>query len=92
MFTLPAALKLIEDEAFEGGTFACVVIPDGCTRIEARAFANCTKMQFIEIPASVVYIDDTAFAGCSETLVIVTTADSEAESFVENHGMICVIR
>jgi len=92
VLTLPAALKVIEDKAFEGGTFACVVIPDGCVCIEAYAFKNCAQLQFIEIPSSVISIDSTALDGCGENLVIVASAGSEAVSFAESQGMICVIR
>ena len=92
MLSLPAMLRIIEEEAFVGGAFECVVIPDGCTRIEARSFADCAQLLFVEIPASVISIDNTAFDGCSENLVIITAAGSEAVSFAESNNIICVIR
>lgn len=89
---LPAELKAIEAEAFAGGTFDCVILPEGCERIGAAAFANCAKLQLVEIPASVLSIDDTAFDGCSDSLVIATAAGSEAASYAEKHGIRCVVR
>lgn len=92
MMKLPEALEVIEAEAFAGNACICVVIPEGCLRIEAKAFMDCAQLQFIEIPASVTGIDHTAFAGCSEKLIVITTAGSAAETFARENGIICVLR
>ena len=89
---LPAELEVIEAEAFAGGTFACVVLPDGCKAIGAGAFKNCAQLRFIEIPTSVTSIDGTAFAGCSDSLIIVTVSGSEAQRFAQEHEISCVLR
>jgi len=38
MLRMPASTRMIEDEAFEGGAFQGVVIPDGCVSIGSKAF------------------------------------------------------
>ena len=88
----PPELRVIEAEAFAGGTFACVVLPDGCKAIGAGAFKNCAQLRFIEIPASVTSIDGSAFAGCSDSLIIVTVSGSEAQRFAQEHEINCVLR
>ena len=92
MLALPKLLTAIEEEAFAGDTFVCVVLPDGCQRIEAGAFRGCTQLQYIEIPSSVTAISDTAFDGCSDQLIVITTAGSAAEAFAQKHEIACVLR
>ena len=92
MLALPKLLTAIEEEAFAGDTFVCVVLPDGCQRIEAGAFRGCTQLQYIEILASVTAISDTAFEGCSDQLIVITTAGSAAEAFAQKHEISCVLR
>ena len=89
---LPAKLEVIEAEAFAGGTFACVVLPDGCKAIRAGAFRDCAQLRFIEIPTSVTSIDSSAFDGCGKGLIIVTVSGSEAERFADAQGITCVLR
>ena len=66
---LPAATLHIEDEAFEGCAFQGVIIPDGCTSIGSKAFADCENLQYVCIPASVTTIAGDAFTN-SELAVI----------------------
>ena len=84
---LPAGLKTIQQEAFQGSPAECFVLPDGCLVIGERAFADCKELKLVEIPASVTAIADTAFEGCGEGLVIVTPKGSAAESFAQAHGI-----
>ena len=88
----PAELEVIEAEAFAGGTFACVVLPEGCKEIGAGAFKDCAQLRFIEIPRSVEYIDGSAFAGCSDSLIIVTVPSSAALCFAQEKGITYVLR
>ncbi len=67
--TLPADLKIIEEEAFAGATFEAVIIPDGCTSIGSRAFADCPNLVYVRIPASVTSIAEDAFEGCEQVVV-----------------------
>ena len=84
---LPAGLKIIRREAFQGSPAECFVLPDGCVEIGERAFADCAKLRQVKIPASVTTIADNAFEGCGEGLVIVAPKGSMAESFAQAHGI-----
>ena len=84
-FKLPVAIKQIEDEAFEDVSFLTVVdILYGCESIGKWAFKNCTGLAQIRIPASVTYIDDLAFDGCTNVFVY-GTSPSTASSFCDSH-------
>ena len=72
--TLPADLDRIEAEAFEHVAANAVILPGGCTRIEARAFANCPNLLRVYIPDSIISISDTAFEGSGDFTIY---ADSE---------------
>ena len=87
---LPAGLTAIDEEAFLCSAAQCVILPDGCQTIAACAFAYCAQLQVIEIPASVTDIDPTAFAGHMDSLVILTTPGSAAQTFAETYGILCV--
>ena len=66
---LPLNLKAIEGEAFEGSACQTVRIPDTCTSIGSRAFADCTELIYIFIPASVTDIAPDAFDGCPDIII-----------------------
>lgn len=61
---LPAGLTRIEDNAFEGGAFQAVIIPDGCISIGADAFKDCTNLIYVSYPSGITGIEE-AFAGCN---------------------------
>lgn len=84
-FTLPAALKEIDEEAFANCAFSYVHIPDGVTRIERRAFADCPNLRDVDIPESATSIDPTAFSGTSG-LTIHSADGSYAEFFAGKYG------
>lgn len=62
---LPTGLTEIEDEAFEGGAFEAVIIPDGCMHIGHKAFMDCAKLVYVSYPAGAEFEED-AFVGCGE--------------------------
>ena len=66
---LPAAARTIEEEAFVGGAFQYVIIPDGCVTIGSKAFADCPNLIYVYIPASVTSIADDAFAGNTQVMI-----------------------
>ena len=55
----------MDDESFQ-----YAVIPDTCTTIGSKAFANCSGLIYIKIPATVAAIASDAFEGCGWNLVI----------------------
>ena len=82
---LPASLKTIEDEAFSGGAFTYVLLPDGAESIGCRAFADCPNLLYIYIPTSTEAIDAHAFDG-ADRLTIIGVPGSEAENYAHLHG------
>ena len=79
------SLTAIEAEAFSGGAFSYVVLPDGAESIGSRAFADCPKLAYIYIPASVKSIDANAFDG-AEGLTIFGAPESAASEYAGQHG------
>ena len=90
-FTLPAAMTRIGDEAFSGAKMTVVYIPDGVTVLASKAFANCTSLIQIRIPASVVAIAPDVFYGLTETqlhsITVFGTPGSAAETYANSKGM-----
>ena len=84
-FILPASLTNIDAEAFTGGAFIYVKLPDGVVSIGPRAFADCPNLAYIYIPAAVTDIDRTAF-GDKQGLTIIGVPGSPAETYANNHS------
>ena len=82
---LPTSLTTIEAEAFTGGAFTYVILPDGAEAVGRRAFADCPKLAYIYIPASVKSIDANAFDGVA-SLTIFGIPGSEASEYAGLHG------
>ena len=64
VFTLPAALRKIDAEAFMGIPAEVIIVPATVTEIGSRAFANCPKLRkiiFLGTPASIA---EDYLAGC----------------------------
>jgi len=83
---IPPALTEIGLEAFEGSGAEYIVLPDTCRVIGSRAFANCSHLFRIWIPASVQTIKDDAFPGRGKDLVIIAPAGSRAYEFAIAKG------
>ena len=66
---LPAGLKTIGEEAFEGIGSQAVILPKGCAAIEKNAFRNCPNLRYVWIPSSVEDIHPDAFAGCKDVVL-----------------------
>ena len=66
---LPAGLIEIEEEAFVGLACEAVIIPEGCVSIGSRAFAECERLIYVRIPASVETVAEDAFEGCPDAMV-----------------------
>jgi len=82
---LPAALTKIEDEAFAGGAFVYVKLPDKAVSIGWHAFADCPNLAYIYIPAQTTQIDGQAF-GNMQGLTILGMTGSTAETYAQNHN------
>ena len=85
IFILPSELTGIEEEAFAGGAFSNVHVPEQVTTIGTRAFADCPNLRNIDIPESTISIASTAFANVSN-LTIHGIDGSYAESYAAKHG------
>ena len=83
---LPKNLKTIEAGAFEGVFVSYVVVPSGAETIGSRAFADCTQLVRVVLPASVRSIDENAFAG-SSLVTFECPSGSYAESYANAHGI-----
>ena len=84
-FILPASTRVIEDEAFAGIKATSILVGDQVESIGSKAFANCTNLQQIVIPESVVVISENAFEGCND-IVIFGVTGSCAETYAESNG------
>ena len=84
-FVLPSSLTVIEDEAFTGGAFTYVKLPDGAVSIGWHAFTDCPNLMYIYIPATTENIDAHAFDG-EDRLTIIGVPGSEAETYARLHG------
>ena len=82
---LPASLNTVEAEAFKGGAFTYVFIPETVTRIENAAFAACPKLACAQFAGADTVIDASAFDGVSG-LTIIAPSGSTAEAFAAAHG------
>ena len=82
---LPAELTSISSEAFAGGGFTYIKLPDKCITIGPRAFADCPNLMYVEIPNEKVEIASSAFAGVNG-LTILGVSGSTAEAYAAAHG------
>ncbi len=78
---LPAGLKTIEREAFANLACEAVIIPEGCTTIEEYAFAGCSNLVYVRMPASMQngWLEN-AFDGCSSNPVIDFAGDDQTSN------------
>ena len=84
-FILPASLTTIEEEAFAGGVFRYVQLPENTRAIRTKAFADCERLKHIYIPEATNTIAADAFDGV-EDLTIHGIDGSYAEYYAGEHG------
>ena len=84
-FVLPASLNIVESEAFRGGAFTYVYIPETVERIDGGAFASCPKLACAQFAGADTEIDGSAFDGVTG-LTIIAPGGSTAEAFASAHG------
>lgn len=73
LLQLPGDIHVIKEMAFENADFQAVIIPNGCTEIDGRAFANCKNLIYVQIPQSISYVAPDAFEGCGNIIIDVVT-------------------
>lgn len=84
---LPAALKIIDEEAFyRSESLRRVVIPEGVQEIRARAFAE-SGITEIEFPSTLTFIAEDAFDGC-EQFDVTVPEDCYAFEWCVEHGLV----
>lgn len=84
---LPADTMIIEHDAFcNDSALEAVIVPEGCKRIEERAFAN-SSITEVTLPKTITYIAEDAFQGCYN-LRINVPADCYAYDWCVDHGFI----
>ena len=76
----------IGEEAFRGSGGSVVVIAGDCERLAEGVFADMPMLDEVHIPATVTEIEDTAFDGCAENLLIVAPGDSVAAQFAMDNS------
>ena len=82
-FTLPAALNVIEESAFEGLTAMTVVDAGSVTSVGANAFKDCSALNRIRLPKNCT-IDPDAFTGCG-TVYIFAPGGGSTEAYCNAH-------
>ena len=86
VFKLPASLKIIEDEAFEGTAIVSIDLPGLVESIGDRAFAGIPGLRAVKIPEKTTYIATTAFAG-SNHVMITGAPGSYARTWARENGV-----
>ena len=67
-----------------------VLLPENCTKIGARAFANCRSLWMIAITAMQIDIADDAFAGTAD-IIILAQEGSAAIDYATAHDIPYVV-
>ena len=84
------AVSVIGEDAFKGGSYERITLPEGLTEIGWFAFSGCTKLCEITIPASVTSIGYGAFDLCPENIIIKCQKGSYAEAYAKSWGFLTV--
>jgi len=85
--TLPASLKVIEEEAFYGvQSVSEVVIPEGVAEIRSKAFAN-SSLSVIHLPSTLSFIAKDALPA-SDALTVIVVEGCYAHDWAVENGYI----
>ena len=84
-FILPASLATVDDEAFSGGAFVYVKLPENAVSVGWHAFADCPNLTYIYIPALTTQIDEQAFGNTTD-LTIIGVPGTYASTYADEHG------
>lgn len=58
---VPGTVTVIGPEAFSGTSVTDILLPEGVTHIQKRAFFGCRSLTAVDLPDSLVSIDESAF-------------------------------
>lgn len=83
---MPAALAVIEAEAFLNSIPQSATLHEGVTAIGENVFAGSATLHLVHLPASLTDIPASAFAG-SQWVVILCPKGSAAQSFAQTNGI-----
>ena len=84
--SLPTGVTTIEDEAFMGTGGKHIVLPDDAEVIGRSVFADCSSLQTITIPASVVSVGDGLLED-SEQAIILCSSGSMVQAYADEHRL-----
>lgn len=87
---LPASLRYIGHDAFEGCDFESIDFPEQLEYIGESAFWNCYNLKSIRIPASVKEIVERAFGNCSNLAEI--EVDTRNSRYASENGYLYTIK
>ena len=85
--TLPASLRIIEEEAFAGVTAQQIIIPASVQTIGSSAFANCPNLLVVYFEGTSADIAGDLFTGCRNNVMISIPANSTLASWANTHGV-----
>ena len=81
IFSLPAGLTEIEEEAFAGIAAEKIIVPQGVTRIGDRAFADCPNLKELELPEGITFEGEPLYG--SGPVFVYGPAGSWLEAYAE---------
>ncbi len=85
--SVPGSMTSVPEQAFYHHAATNVIMPEGCSKIESKAFAN-SAVRVIEIPGPVTFIADDAFAGCMKIMFV--SSDETVKAYAADHGFVAV--
>lgn len=85
VFNLPANLRVIEEDAFEGTAVFTVSLPNSMERIERGAFVHTPYLSEVILPDRIQQIDANAFSP-DQPLTVFGTPGSEGQQWASAHG------
>ncbi len=83
---LPAGLKIIQSQVFTASNIESVCCPEGLESIGEYAFADCSSLEALYVPDSVIWIADNALDNVDAWLVIYGKPNSYAEEYASMLG------
>ena len=91
VFNLPANLRVIEEDAFEGTAVSTVALPESIERIESGAFIHTPYLSEVILPEQIQQIDSNAFSP-DQPLTVFGIPGSEGQQWASAHGYTFVNR